>query len=665
MKSTVQWIMIASTLLAAPIPADQVSGTGKVRSTVLLAVSDYEDMVYASWLGQIVGNIYGLSYEFQFIDQPGPDEFPYGFGASLQRVRDVDGAFSDDDTDIEFMYLLQMERHGIEPSYRQLTEAWKHHVRDKVWVANRSALTLMHAGYSPPVTGNRAYNPNWFQIDPQLVNEIWAVTAPGMLDYATGKSEWAARITNDDFGIEPTIHYAAMYSAAFFEKDINRLIDIGTRALPSGSRFAATVEHMKRLQKTYPDDWQKARQIMADSYYGEFDYNQGAWAAVDANLNGAAGILALLYGGGDFQKTLDYASGMGFDADNQAATMSGLLGIVHGSAGIPKDLLYPLGNDKWQLPFNDVYRNVSRHDLPDASIREMAARTALQGEKIILANGGRRVSQDGVDYYEIDSSAKFTAPFELVTAPVLLSEVGSDFSFQYYFGLDSDAADYTVTSGALPAGLVLDRNRIRGTPTATGRYSFRIRVASKRGVRHGEYSIRVHGENLALSAGEILCNGLNGIEAIVDGKVVEPVPIEVIRDGERRGKTYYNRAPDAEPRVNYYGYAWNEAQTVSTLVFNPGLPEEWGGWFTSLKVQFKDDAGDWRDAELLSISPGLDFDNSQWLKGAYIDQSLSIVPVTTTAIRILGDAGGIDQDARNGGERRYYTAISELAVYAD
>ena len=35
------------------------------------------------------------------------------------------------------------------------------------------------------------------------------------------------------------------------------------------------------------------------------------------------------------------------------------------------------------------------------------------------------------------------------------------------------------------------------------------------------------------------------------------------------------------------------------------------------------------------------------------------------AIRIIGDAGGIDQDQRNGGERRHYTAISELAVYSD
>ncbi len=634
-------------------------------AAVRLSKTEYQEKVLASWLGQIIGNIYGLSYEFQFIDKPGPDEFPYGFGVSLERVRDVNGAFSDDDTDIEYMYLMQMERYGIEPTYRQLADAWKYHVRDKVWVANRSALTLMHAGYSPPVTGNRDYNPNWFQIDPQLVNEIWAVTAPGMPDYATGKSAWAARITNDDFGIEPTVHYAAMYSAAFFEGDIGLLIDIGTAALPEGSRFARTVEHMKQLHAQFPEDWQKARKSMADAYYGEFDYNRGAWAAVDANLNGAAGILALLYGEGNFQRTLDHACAMGFDADNQAATMSGLLGIVLGLDGIPEELLFPLGRDEWEHPFNDVYKNVSRHDLPDASIRDLASRTARMGERIILANGGRLVRIDGVDYYEIDAAAKFKPPFELVSAPALLTETGKPFEFRFFYGVDAETTDYQLTAGALPPGLVLEGSRITGRPVETGEYRFEVEVSSGTGTRRGEFTIRVHGENLARTASSILSNGIDGISAVRDGRFIENPDIEVIRDGEGRGRTWYNRAPDAHPRINYYGYAWEEPQTISTLVYNPGMPEEWGGWFTTLEVQYMDEAGAWLKAELLSIEPHMDFENSQWLKGAYIDHSLSIRPVTTRAIRIIGEAGGIVQDERSGGEKRYYTAISELSVYTD
>ena len=518
-------VFITALLFACGTFAGPMATPGQPGQPLTLSATDYEARVYAAWIGQIIGNIYGLSYEFRFIEDAGPDDFPYGYGPALDRARELGGAFSDDDTDIEYMYLLQMEQHGIEPTYAQLAAAWKHHVRDRVWVANRSALALMHAGYGPPVTGSRDYNPNWFHIDPQLVNEIWAVTAPGMVDYAVDKSAWAARITSDGFGIEPTLLYAAMYAAAFFEKDIDRLLDIGVDALPAGGRYAAVVAHMRELHERYPRDWRRARAEMAGTYYGEFDYNRGAWPVVDAVLNGAAGILALLYGGGDFQRTLDLACGMGFDADNQAATLSGLLGIVHGLEGIPEALLYPLGGRETGLPFNDRYVNVSRHDLPDASIRDIARRTAAVGREVILAGGGERTTNDGA--------------------------------------------------------------------------------------------------------------------------------------------TFYNRPFDDRPVINFYGYRWAEPQDIRTLVFNPGMPEEWGGWFTTLAVHYDDGYGNWVPAELQAVEPPLNFANDQWLKGAYIDHALRIAPVRTRAVRIIGDAGGIHRDERNGGGREFYTAISELAVYPD
>ena len=231
-------VMVSCLLVAGSLagcrPASDRSEPVDEPDLVRLTARDYYDKVYASWLGQIIGNMYGLPHENVYVDEPRPDnlsEFRYR-GWPLERMATVNGAFSDDDTDIEYMYLLQMQKHGIEPSYAQLRDAWVHHVRDRVWLANRAALTAMRHGFLPPLTGSKDYNPHWFQIDPQLVNEIWAVTSPGMVDYACDKSAWAARITNDSWGIEPTVHYAAMYAAAFFEKDVNRLIDIGLAALP-------------------------------------------------------------------------------------------------------------------------------------------------------------------------------------------------------------------------------------------------------------------------------------------------------------------------------------------------------------------------------------------------------------------------------------------------
>ncbi|GGA65099.1 hypothetical protein GCM10011369_03140 [Neiella marina] len=615
-----------------------------------LAVAEYQDKVYAAWLGQIIGNIYGLSYEFRFIDQPGPNQFPYGFGPSLERVEQVNGAFSDDDTDIEYMYLLQMEQHGIEPSYAQLAEAWKHHVRDKVWVANRNALTLMHAGYSPPLTGNKRYNPNWFQIDPQLVNEIWAVTAPGMLDYATAKSAWAARITNDDFGIEPTVHYAAMYAAAFFESDINKLIDIGTAALPPNGRFAAIVEHMKQLYQQHPNDWQAARQQMASHYFKEFDYNRGAWTVVDANLNGACAILALLYGQGDFQLTLDIASGLGFDADNQAATMSGLLGIIGGTKALPKDLLFPLEDADWQLPFNDRYINVSRYDLPDASLRDIANRTATQGEKIILATGGERKSDANGDYYLINTKGAFNAPLELPTAPTLNAELGQPFEFDIQPQLGHDA-QLSLIFGQLPNGLSLNGTKVVGKAKVTGNYQFTVALRRAGQQVKQNYQLTIMPADLALQADEVIVSGSVSAEQA-----------ELLRQPDHR-QTIYNKSTDSTPKVDYYGYRWSQPQRINTLLVNPGNPNEFGGWLLSLDVQYLNSQGQWQTVPNIAISPAMNFANSQWLKGSFIDHTITFATVETNAIRIIGYAGGIEPDAFNDTPKQYFSALNRLKVY--
>jgi len=111
-----------------------------------ISKKELEDKIYASWLGQMIGNIYGLPHENKYINQPGPENFPYGYSANLEMIKKMNGAFSDDDTDIEYIYLLQMEKHGIEPTYAVLTEAWKYHIRNRVWLANRAAMGLMHAG---------------------------------------------------------------------------------------------------------------------------------------------------------------------------------------------------------------------------------------------------------------------------------------------------------------------------------------------------------------------------------------------------------------------------------------------------------------------------------------------------------------------------------------
>jgi len=618
----------------------------------LLSVDEYKEAVYASWIGQIVGNTYGLGYEFKFIEQAGPDSFPYKYTWQLKELKKFNGAFSDDDTDIEYMYLTQMEKNGIEPTYFHLAEAWKTHVKERIWVANRMAVALAHAGHYPPVTGAMGFNSQWFQIDPQLVNEIWAVTAPCMIDYAVAKSEFTARITSDSFGLEPTLHYAAMYSAAFFEKDINKLIDIGTQKLDSGSRFAKMVQHVKDLYKQYPTDWQKARQIVKENYFVTSDYNQYAWTAIDANLNGALGIMALLYGQGDFQKTLDYACAMGMDADNQAATMCGLLGIVNGLKSIPKHLMFPLDSADWTQPFNDMYKMTTREGIPDAKISELANRTALQGEKIILAHGGEIVEKNGKKYYKINTAARFIAPFELNPIPPLAVEVNKTFSYPIYTGGEKNTVQVS-TSGTLPEGILLKNNKIEGIPTVVGKYNFDV-IATQNGVKKTiNIQFTVYSKNVAADAIEILFN-----KNAVDKN------IELIRD-EQITKTYYSTKKDSAQETDFYGYMWKNPISISAIRYNNGIANEFSGWFTTFDVEYLKD-NKWQKINDIHVSPKMNFDNSQWLKSEFMNYDITFPTITTKGIRIVGLAGGIPKDANNAHLGiQFYTSISELSVFGE
>ena len=306
-----------------------------------ISKTELKDKIAGAWIGQMVGNIYGLPFENKFVDEPAPESrFPFGYTKNIDKLQKYNGAFSDDDTDVEYIYLLLMEKYGVEPTYANMREGWMYHIRDRVWLANRAALGLMHLGFTPPFTGDENLNPHWYQIDPQLINEIWAYTAPGMISYAAGKSDWAARITSDSWAVSPTVLYGAMYADAFFCKDIRKLITRALKELPADDRYAIAVKEMIALYDKYPKDWVKARQIMAKKYYiDEPAMTKTIW---NANLNGLCGILAMLYGEGDFQRTLDLSCAMGFDCDNQAATISGLLGVMYGAKSLPESFTKPI-----------------------------------------------------------------------------------------------------------------------------------------------------------------------------------------------------------------------------------------------------------------------------------------------------------------------------------
>jgi len=632
-----------------------------------ISAVELRDKIAGAWIGQMIGNIYGLPHENKYVNAPGPEKWPYGYTKNLDKLKKYNGAFSDDDTDVEYMYLLTMEKFGYEPTYEQMREAWMFHVRDRVWLANRGALGLMHFGYTPPFTGDKDINPHWFQIDPQLINEIWAYTAPGMIRYSAQKSDWAARITSDEWGTEPTVHYGAMYAAAFFEKDVRKLIDIGLKELPPNGRYAQTIREMIALHEKYPNKWQNAWKEMAEKYYiNEPDLTKTIW---NANLNGACGILAMLYGNGDFQKTLDLSCAMGFDADNQAATVAGLLGIVYGFNALPKDLYLPI--EGWTKPFNDTYINITRHELPDASIQNMIDRMVNVTLQLVKAKGGNISGEPGREQIKVNTAAEFEVPLEFYIGPAARMEVNKPVDFTFYSDANKNYS-WTLAGGSLPAGTSFDKGRLSGTPTTPGISKITVQLSNGKKSLRKDFELLVRSKNIAGEATSILSNVSVMNEAVMDscwytfGKSMYAKTPEVIRDGKLNGtgSVFYSLAAKAKiPKVDYYGYEWKEDQSMDMLVFNTGGMEEFGGWFTSLNVQYKNDEGKWVPVEKTLINPPLPKTDIVFFQPHFAEYVITFQPVKTKAIRIIGDA--MIQDHWNKYTKKVsgFTSIAELSVH--
>ena len=180
--------------------------------------------------------------------------------------------------------------------------------------------------------------------------------------------------------------------------------------------------------------------------------------------------------------------------------MSALIGIIEGTAGIPKSLLVP-EIEGWEKPFNDFYKTLTRSELPDVAITEQISRIAAQGEKIILEQGGKKITEDGVDYYLINPEAEFIPPVEFAAIPPQHLTVDGAYSFDFYVGGKDPVL--SVSDGSLPVGVQLVNNEMTGTPTEAGIYEVTLKLEGEAPIER-EVTFFVHENNLANSATSII-----------------------------------------------------------------------------------------------------------------------------------------------------------------
>ena len=352
---------------------------------VEISVQTLEDKIRGGLLAQLLGNLNGLAHENKYYEEPGNVEH---YTPSL-----AEGARTDDDTDIEWVYIVSMQKAQTAMlGAEQITQLWKKHINSHIWCSNLYVRRLMDIGIDPPLTGNLALNP-WagFNISGQFVCETFGLVAPAMPQTAARIGLNYTHVSIDGEPAQTTQLFTAMIATAFITNDIEHIIDAGLASIDPDSRIVPIISDVRRWHKENPNDWRTTRRLIRDKYtlYESRTRNQNGY-----ELCTAATIAALLYGDGDLVGTLTHAFNFGWDADNNAATAATIVGAIKGNRWIQRQ--------GWTI--KDRYRNTTRPGMPeDETITRFGDRIIEVCDRVIAENGGGKIRRDDKAFYRIGS----------------------------------------------------------------------------------------------------------------------------------------------------------------------------------------------------------------------------------------------------------------------
>jgi hypothetical protein len=249
-----------------------------------------------------------------------------------------------------------------------------------LWHANLAARRALKRGVPGTLSGTPKYNAHANDIDFQIEADFIGLMAPGMPQAANRIADRAGRVMNHGDGLYGGMFVSAMYAAAFFERDPRRVVQAGLAAIPAQSPYALLIADLLRWSKQNPRDWKKVWQLIEDKYDKCEPCPAGALKPfnIDAKLNGAYIALGLLYGQGDFGKTLDISTRAGQDSDCNPASAAGVLGVMLGYRRIPEE---------WKGGIPAIADK--KFSYTDFSFRSIVASTEARALALVKREGGR------------------------------------------------------------------------------------------------------------------------------------------------------------------------------------------------------------------------------------------------------------------------------------
>ncbi len=342
------------------------SGDGKSKSPATLTISRDQllNKIKGGWAGQTIGVCYGGPSEFKF-NSLIQDYFPIVFDSSI-----VNKYYNNDDIYMDLTFVGVIDRLGPDAPADSFAMAFAH-AGYGLWHANQAGRYNILNGLMPPESGYWKNNPHADDIDYQIESDFAGLMSPGMPNYASEISDKIGHIMNYGDGWYGGVFVGAMYSMAFISDDMESVVTEALKTIPAKSDFRKCIQTVIDCYKKNPGDWKAAWYEVEKRWTEDKGCPDGVFSGldIDAKLNASYIVTGLLFGHGDYERTIDIATRCGQDSDCNPANAGGILGTMIGYDKIPSKFIEPLKyiENKKQIftPYslNEVYQTTLKHCL--------------------------------------------------------------------------------------------------------------------------------------------------------------------------------------------------------------------------------------------------------------------------------------------------------------
>ncbi|MFE2303913.1 ADP-ribosylglycohydrolase family protein [Streptomyces sp. NPDC059445] len=348
--------------------------------------TDLADRVLGGWLGRIAGNMLGKPVEqgdhwtraridrylrrtaalplTDYLPGPADDgDGDSGWGEFELRpewrecVRGrIHGSCRDDDVDYAILGLDLLETYGFSFTTEQVGDLWLTRLPYlQTFTAERAAYRNLAQGLKPPVTATYE-NPYQEWIGALIRADVYGWTSPGMPLRAASLARRDAVLSHTGNGVYGAMWAAALISAAFTTPSVRGALETALTVIPASSRLSRTVRRVLALHETRMS-WEDTLTAVSEETAGM------GW--IHTVPNAAVLTAGLLYGDGDFTRTITLTVRGGLDTDSNGATAGSVAGVLCGARAIPP---------QWKDPLEDTVRSAV-FGFDGVRITELASRT--------------------------------------------------------------------------------------------------------------------------------------------------------------------------------------------------------------------------------------------------------------------------------------------------